>query len=284
MMASVLAHGVSGRTLYRERNFFGAVQVTLTSDGRFHQLVHGSTIHGRQNLDPRLRLEPLTYYYRNGPIGQVLKAFCERPARPNVAIVGLGAGSLASYAEPGQAWTMYEIDPAIERIARDPRYFTFLRDSRAGSLDVVLGDARLQLRDAPDHAYGLIVLDAFSSDAIPMHLLTREALQLYREKLAEGGILAFHISNRYVDLAPVLGALAREAHLVCRVRTDLTLRPEDQKAGKDCSAAVVMAARDEDLGAVARDPAWQVPQLRNHESIWSDDFSNIIEHFILKLR
>jgi hypothetical protein len=213
-----------------------------------------------------------------------LKVFCERPGRPNVAIVGLGAGSLATYAEPSQAWTMYEIDPAIERIARDPRYFTFLRDSRAGSLDVVLGDARLQLRDAPEHGYGLIVLDAFSSDAIPMHLLTREALRLYLEKLAEGGMIGFHISNRYVDLAPVLGALARDAKLACRVRYDLTLTPEEQQAGKECSTGVVMAVRDEDLGVLARDPSWQVPQLRTHESVWTDDFSNIIEHFILRPR
>ena len=150
-----------------------------------------------------------------------------------MAIVGLGAGSLACYAEPGQGWTFYEIDPAVVRIARDPRFFTYLKDCRARSQDVVVGDARLRLRDAPDGGYGLIVLDAFSSDAIPMHLLTREALRLYRDKLADGGLIAFHISNRYLDLAPVLGALARDAGLIDRIRRDRDISPEQAKAGQD---------------------------------------------------
>ncbi len=124
-----------------------------------------------------------------------------------MAVVGLGAAALACYADPAQGWTFYEIDPAVARVARDPRFFTYLADSRAGSLAVVLGDARLRLRDAPGHGFGLIVLDAFSSDAVPFHLLTREALRLYRRKLAAGGLIAYHITNRYLDLDPVLGAL-----------------------------------------------------------------------------
>jgi len=218
------------------------------------------------------------YYHRTGPAGQV---FQDAP-RPNVAVVGLGAGSLASYAEPGQCWTYYEIDPAIEHIARDPRYFTYLRDCRASAVAVVLGDARLQLRTAPEQGYGLIILDAFSSDAIPMHLLTREALSLYRRKLTPDGVIAFHISNRYLDLAPVLGALARDAGLVSRVRHDANPSVTEQERGKSPSIWVVMAHRDADLGPLATDPLWVAPQDRPDAPVWTDDFSNIIEHFVIR--
>jgi spermidine synthase len=223
----------------------------------------------------------LTYYHRTGPIGQVFEAFGARPARPDVAIVGLGAGSLACYAEPDQGWTFYEIDPAVVRIARDPRYFTYLKDSRARSQDVVVGDARLRLRDAPDGGYGLIVLDAFSSDAIPMHLLTREALRLYRAKLADGGLIAFHISNRYLDLAPVMGALARDAGLIERIRRDGEVSTLQAKLGKFPSDWVVMAAREEDLGPLRGDPRWETAMVRPDEEVWTDDFSNIIRHFVI---
>jgi hypothetical protein len=156
-----------GRLLFQHRSYFGVVRVTYVPSGSCHRLIHGQTKHREQSLDPARRDEPLTYYYRMGPIGQVFATFGERFARSDIAIVGLGAGTLAAYAQAGQRRTFYEIDPIIARIARDGRYLTFLRDCRAASTDVVLGDARLRLRDAPERGYGLIVLDAFSSDAIP---------------------------------------------------------------------------------------------------------------------
>jgi len=270
-----------GRILLQERNFFGVLRIAHDLPSHSHRMIHGNTLHGQQGLDPGLRREPLTYYHRTGPIGQVFESFGARPGRPDVAIVGLGAGSLACYAEPGQGWTFYEIDPAVVRIARDPRFFSYLQDCRARSRDVVVGDARLRLRDAPDGGYGLIVLDAFSSDAIPMHLLTREALRLYRGKLAGGGLIAFHISNRYLDLVPVLGALARDAGLIDRVRRDRDITPEQAKAGKTPSAWVVMAAREEDLGSLGKDPRWKASMVRPDEEVWTDDFSNIIRHFLI---
>ncbi|MEJ7640038.1 MAG: fused MFS/spermidine synthase [Singulisphaera sp.] len=273
-----------GRILLQERNFFGVLRVAHDLPTHSHVLIHGNTLHGQQGLDPGLRREPMTYYHRTGPIGQVFEAFGARPARPDVAVVGLGAGSLACYAAPGQGWTFYEIDPAVVRIARDPRFFTYLKDCRARSRDVVVGDARLRLRDAPDGGYGLIVLDAFSSDAIPMHLLTREALRLYRDKLADGGLIAFHISNRYLDLAPVLGALARDAGLIDRVRRDRDIAPEQAKVGKTASDWIVMAAREEDLGPLGKDPRWKASMVRPDEEVWTDDFSNIIQHFIIGKR
>src|SRR5439155_6829326 len=151
---------------------------------------HGNTVHGRQSVEPDRRREPLTYYHPTGPIGQVFAAFSGAAAKSQVGVVGLGTGSLAAYGASGQQFTYYEIDPAVDRLAHDTRYFTFVHDSPA-RVEVILGDARLTLADAPPRQYGLLVIDAFSSDAIPLHLLTREALQLYLDKLADDGLLAF---------------------------------------------------------------------------------------------
>ncbi len=271
-----------GQVLYQHRNYFGVLRVTYDAAGNFNRLIHGHTLHGQQSLDPRQRFEPLTYYHRTGPIGQVFEDLRQRGNRSDVALVGLGAGSLAAYGEPGQHMTYYEIDPVVVQIARDTRFFTFLDDSHAASIDIVLGDARLRLNDAPEHAYALIVLDAFSSDAIPTHLLTREALQLYRSKLKEGGMLAFHISNKCIDLAPILGALARDADLRCLVRRDFDLPTSELKIGKEPSTWAVMAARDIDLGSLTCDSRWVAPHVPPGEAVWTDDFSSIIEHMRLR--
>ncbi len=279
LAASGLSAGLNGRVLDQERNFFGVLQVTEDQASHSHRLFHGRTLHGEQSLEPERRLEPRGYYDRSGPIAQLLEM--NRPRR-SVAVIGLGAGALACYADPAETWTFYEIDPAIVRVAADPRYFTFLRDCRARSLDVVVGDARLRLADAADHGYDLIVFDAFHADAIPLHLITREAIRLDLAKLAPGGILAFHISNRYIDLDPILGALARDAGLVCRVRYDLTLTAEQSRAHKQRTIWVVMAARDADLGPLASDMRWQPP--RPGGTVWTDDFSNITGSLLLRPR
>jgi hypothetical protein len=208
------------RVMFRDRGFFGVHRITLDQTRRWRELIHGGIVHGMQSPDPALRREPTAYFHRSGPIGQVFTALGPSAMTSRVAVIGLGIGTLAAYGAPGEDWTFYEIDPAVERIARDSRYFTYLADSPA-SVHVVLGDARLKLADAPDRKYTLIVLDAFASDAIPVHLITREALQLYVSKLGAHGVIAFHVSNRYVDLPPVLGALARDAHLVALAQDDV---------------------------------------------------------------
>lgn len=286
LLASGLSPGVNGRPLHRERTFFGILRVTAVAEGNYHRLFQGTTLHGQQCLDPDRRREPLTYFTRSGPIGQVFDAVRARLEVPGaaVAIAGLGAGTLACYAEPGQRWTIYEIDPAVARIARDPRYFRFLGDCPAESLDVVVGDARTRLRDAPGHGFGLIVLDAFSSDAVPTHLLTREALRLYLDKLAEGGLIAFNITNRYLDLEPVVGVLALDAGLACRVRYDVDVPKRDRERGKLGSIWAVLARREADLGPLAKDPRWTAPRSRPGEAAWTDDFSDLTSHLILKLR
>jgi hypothetical protein len=280
IVASFFYVGSEGRPIYTGRSFFGVLRVTTDAQERFHQIVHGNTVHGRQSLDPRLRREPLSYYSRTGPIGQLFTAMQDKLADAHIGLIGLGAGSLASYAQPGQTWTYYEIDPLVERVARDRRFFTFLEDCRARKLEVVLGDGRLRMRDVPDGQYQLIVLDAFNSDAVPVHLLTREALHLYRSKLAKGAILAFHISNRYLDLRPVLAALARDANLTFRYRDDLELIEEEREQGKEPSQWAVMVESPEYLGALAVDPRWRRPEDLPGIRVWTDHFSNLLEIFV----
>jgi hypothetical protein len=280
LLASFFYVGKEGRTIFSGRSFFGVLRVTTDRDSHFHQVVHGSTVHGRQSLDPARRREPLAYYHRTGPAGRLFEALDAKLPGARIAVVGLGAGSLACYARTDQEWTFYEIDPLVERIARDPKYFTFLEDCRARKMDVVLGDGRLRLQDAPDGRYEMILLDAFSSDAVPVHLLTREALQLYLSKLARGGVLVFHISNRYLDLQPILAALARDAKLLCRFRDDLILTPKEEEEGKEKSQWAIMAAAPESLGPLARSSAWYVLEGKPEADVWTDHFSNILGIFM----
>jgi hypothetical protein len=230
-------------------------------------------LHGAQSTDPARQREPLTYFLPQGPVGQVFEAFYEAGTPREVAILGLGTGSLACYAAVGQHWTFYEIDPAVERIARDPRYFTYLRDCPA-KLEVILGDARLSLSRAPDHQYGLIVFDAFSSDAVPTHLIDREAIKLYLNKLANGGLMVFNISNRYLDLQPVLANLAQDQGLVALVQKH-SVNEGEQDAYYLNSAWVVMARRQDDLGRLAENGAWQPVHGKPGAKPWTDDFSDV---------
>src|SRR6185295_7453308 len=174
---------------------------------------HGTTVHGLQWVDPRRAEEPLGYYHRLGPIGQIFATVGEPPRTITVGIAGLGTGGLTAYARPGQRWTYYEIDPTVLRIASNPAWFSYLARSAAPPR-VTLGDARLNLARDTSH-YDLLILDAYTSDAMPVHLLTREAFRIYREHLTPHGVLVAHISNRYFDLIPTLGALAADADLVC---------------------------------------------------------------------
>jgi spermidine synthase len=272
-LASGLYTSDQGRLLYVERTFFGVHRVLLDPSGRFHLLAHGVTLHGMQRLSPAGRLTPLSSFEPSGPAGQLFEGL--GPSRRRVAVVGLGVGTLACYRRPGQEWTFYEIDPAVERIARDGRFFTFLQECGAG-MPVVLGDARQRLVEAPDGAYDLIVLDAYTSDAIPVHLITREALALYLRKLAPGGVLAFHISNQFFDLRPVLAALAQDAGLAALAQDDVLVRPEEAEQGKRASQWVALARAPGDLGALADDPRWYALDAPPGAPLWTDDRSSVL--------
>jgi hypothetical protein len=263
-----------GRVIDAERSFFGVHRVEVDSSDRYHLLFNGQTLHGIQSLDSERRHEPLVYYERSGPVGQVLFNY-GRERSEVIAVVGLGAGTLACYAQPGQQWTFFEIDPTVLKLASDRQYFTYLGDSAAPAR-IVLGDARLSLAAEPDRKYDLLILDAYSSDAIPIHLVTREALALYLRKLAPGGRLAFHISNVHLDLEPVLADLARDAGVACLTREDANILPQELASGKAASTWLVMARSEADLAALARDSRWRPGRGRDQPVIWTDDYSSLL--------
>jgi hypothetical protein len=260
--------------LVTERNFFGVYRVTQDKSQR--DLVHGNTVHGMQSLEPGLALEPLTYYHHTGPAGQIFETFGSDPSRSRVAVIGLGTGTLACYGTSAQEWTFYEIDPAMERVARD--WFSFL-DGCGGSERVVIGDARLTIADAPPGSYDMIVVDAFTSDAIPVHLVTAEALDLYVSKLSPDGLLAFHVSNRYLDMTPVLAALADDKGLAVMARSDADVSRRLTELGKSSSDWVLMSPNRSQLQPVIDDPRWYV--LRSSSAVrgWTDGYSNVFSVF-----
>jgi len=192
----------------RVRTFFGVLDVRTSYFGLARSEFSGTTLHGLQFVDER-RTEPTTYYVAEGPLGRVFDVVQERtPEGARIGAVGLGVGTMAAYGRPGDSITFFEIDQAVVDLARDERFFTYLADT-AADVDVIVGDARLTLAEQPPEMFDLLILDAFSSDAVPAHLLTREALELYVRTLRPGGILAFHLSNRYYDLDPAVGSTAR---------------------------------------------------------------------------
>jgi len=272
LLASSLYSGQYGHVLLTERSFFGVYRVSQEAD--YRQLIHGSTIHGIQSLNPSRSREPLSYYYKTGPIGQVFLSPSLSDRLREVAVIGLGAGSLACYEQPWRHFTYYEIDPMVESIARNPRYFTLLRDCSPGT-KVVIGDARLSLQNAPAHHYEMVIADAFSSDTVPAHLVTREAIQLYLTKLTEHGLLAFNISNRYLDLRPVLGSLAQDAGLACTVQEDLNVSADEQTKGKFASTWLLMARHRSDLEPLESQPNWHQVQVEPRTRVWTDDYSSI---------
>ena len=269
MFASIPYTNASVQTLATERNFFGVWRVTTNPNEQFRRLYHGSTVHGVQLNDEARKCEATSYYHKDGPLGQVFDVYNSKPLSQPVAATGLGAGTIGTYAAPGQEWDFYDIDPAIVRISSDPRYFTFLSDCMKAHYRVILGDARLRLREAPAGRYGLLIMDAFSSDSVPAHLLTTEAMNLYLDKLSTDGMLAFHISNRYLNLEPLLSGLSRRAGLVAFIRKDL----EHNVVGRYPSIWVLMARNESALGSIAGDDRWRRVE---GDMVWTDDFSNIL--------
>lgn len=221
------------------RSYFGVLQVfdiptDVVEDGVTRQvglrrLNHGTTIHGSQFFELNgasrtpLSYEPLTYYHRTGPVGDLFHDTLERHANAQVGMVGLGTGSVAGYMGRGQKITFYEIDPKVVELVNGPSYFTYLTDARdrGAEVEIVLGDARLTLDRHTDRKYDLLLIDAFSSDSVPIHLMTVEALRMYKDRIAEDGLLAIHVSNRYLKLEFEVAALAAECGMTCRVRTDV---------------------------------------------------------------
>jgi hypothetical protein len=312
----------------------------ISSREQFRKLSHGTTLHGEQFANnPRFpvhdhahllgaatpwdalliagaetafdfRQEPLTYYHRTGPVGSVFHRLRAVNRTGHVAMIGLGTGTVAAYALPGQKLTFYEIDPSVQQLIESGKYFTYVADARKRGADVeiVLGDARLKLEEHTDRKYALILVDAFSSDSIPVHLLTKQAMELYKNRLAEHGLLAVHISNRYIDLAPVVAKLASETGLVARLWSDNDAGPPegDGPPGKSRSSWIVLARSVDDLGdelhGIASDTRFGAVsggygyQIFNHNwqplnypkeklaqlRTWTDDYSDVTAVMRLK--
>jgi SAM-dependent methyltransferase len=253
----------------RSRSYFGIYTVTRSPDGARRQLQHGTTLHGVQRLGKGLETDPTSYYGATGGAGLTLSA-AQRLYGPaaRIGVVGLGVGTLACYGRPGQRWTFFEIDREVLAYSTR-RQFTFL-ERCAPEAPVVIGDARLKLDAMPENSFDILVIDAFSSDAIPLHLLTEEASRVYFRNLAKDGLLLIHISNRYIKLEPVLAALAREEGLAAAIRPD---RP--QATHLTASDWVVLSRDPAKLAELTRTGGWR-PLAPPASTVWRDDYASIL--------
>jgi spermidine synthase len=196
-------------------------------------------------------------------------------------VIGLGTGTLACRAEPDDTVHYYEIDPAMIRLATDPKNFNFLSECRP--VTITLGDARLTLAEAPDQSYDVILVDAFTSDAIPIHLLTREAMAIYRQKLVPEGIVAIHVSNRHLELASVVAGIAKANDMVSRVSESADVTENDAEY-VFLGTVVAATAKDENFGPIAKSDAWELQKPDPKQWVWTDDYSNIIGSILRRLR
>jgi hypothetical protein len=269
------------------RSFFGVHKIVVTPNGQYHVLMHGTTIHGAQKFQNddgtqvAGRPEPITYYHKDGGIGQAIAAVRERKGAPlRVAVIGLGSGTLTCASEPGETWKFFEIDQSMVDTARDPKYFTYIRNCEP-DLKPVIGDARLTFAKEPDGIYDLIIVDAYSSDAIPIHLATREAMKIYKDKLAPQGAVVMHVSNRHLELSSVIVGIA-EAN-------DLQSWVYSEDSGRDneyiFATSVVVCARDEaDVGKLASSDQWALTEADEKQRVWTDDYSNVLGAVYRRLR
>ena len=261
------------------RSFFGVHKIVVTPRGQYHVLMHGTTIHGAEKFrnddgTPLTgRPEPITYYHKDGGIGQAIAAIRERKGSPlRAAVIGLGSGTLACASEPGETWKFFEIDQTMVDTAKDPKYFTYISKCEP-DMKPVIGDARLTFAREPAGVYDLIIVDAYSSDAIPIHLATEEAMEIYKDRLAPQGAVAMHVSNRHLELSSVVVGIADA--------NDLRSWVFSEDANRDSeyifSTTVVVSARDEaDVGRLASSEQWELTEPEDNQRVWTDGYSNVL--------
>ncbi len=251
------------KTQFKSRNYYGVYKVYDTES--FRRMNHGTTLHGAQYLDPQKQNEPLTYFHRQSPMGEVLGL---RPVPvQRVALVGLGTGTLAAYANPGDEYDVFELDPMVGRIAE--KYFTFIPQSR-GSLRMIYGDARVSLNQQPESRYDALVIDVFNSGSIPVHLMTVEALKEYQRVLKPDGVLFFHITNQFLDLAPVLRANAQQLQL----RTVSKSAPQGNSPEQEATSWVMVTANAGAESVLRERLGWADLKVDTVKA-WSDDYSSL---------
>jgi len=273
---SIMLMGDS-RTLFSERNFYGIIHVGASEHESepIKTFKHGTTIHNLQIDTPEARRIPLAYYAAEGPFGQAIMK--QRMARGpvDVAVIGLGAGAVACYAEAGESWTFYEIDPSIAHMARDSSLFSYVNDCKPDA-DIKVGDARLTMQRETERFFDLVIVDAFSSDSVPAHLITREALQLYRSRLNPGGLVFFHTTNRFADITSVAKTIAQDAGLASRAMHFSAHKEMPFHSFKYPTSAVLIGNEKEILAAVGDDRRWVAAEPNKLVGTWTDDYSNIL--------
>jgi len=269
------------------RSFFGVHKIVVTPHGQYHVLMHGTTIHGAQKFQNddgtpvTGRPEPITYYHGDGGIGQAIAAVRERKgAALRVAVIGLGSGTLACASEPGETWKFFEIDQTMVDTARDPKYFSYIQNCEP-DLKPVIGDARLTFAREPDGVYDLVIVDAYSSDAIPIHLATREAMAIYKAKLAPQGAVVMHVSNRHLELASVVVGIAVANGLKSWVYSEDSNRDNEYIFA---TSVVVCARAEADVGKLASSDEWALTEADKNQRVWTDDYSNVLGAVYRRLR
>jgi hypothetical protein len=270
------------------RSFFGVHKIMVTTpNGQYHVLMHGTTIHGAQKFQNddgtpvTGRPEPISYYHKDGGIGQAITAIRERKGAPvRVAVIGLGSGTLTCASEPGENWKFFEIDQSMVDTARDPKYFTYIKNCEP-DLKPVMGDARLTFAREPDGIYDLIIVDAYSSDAIPIHLATQEAMKIYKDKLAPQGAVVMHVSNRHLELASVVVGIAEANDLKSWVYSEDSNRDNEYIFA---TSVVVSARQEADVGKLASSDQWELTDADKKQRVWTDDYSNVLGAVYRRLR
>ena len=273
------------------RSFFGVHKIVMTPGGRYHVLMHGTTIHGAEkyrNDDGTPvagRPEPITYYHRDGGIGQAISAIRRRKeeskgAPLKVAVNGVGAGTLTCAAAPGESWTFFEIDQTMVDTASNPKYFSYIKNC-APDFKPVIGDARLTFAKEPAGTYDLIIVDAYSSDAIPIHLATEEAMAIYKSKLAPQGAVVMHVSNRHLELESVVVGIADENDMKSWVYNEDSGRDDEYIFATD---VVVSARAEADVGSLASSDKWAETEPTEGQRVWTDDYSNVLGAVYRRLR
>jgi hypothetical protein len=281
-----------GRTSIR--SFFGVHKILDVPGSQYRVLMHGTTIHGAQKVrdaegnPERGRPEPITYYTVNSGIGQTIRAARERKGAPiSIAAVGLGTGSVACLTEEGDKLTFYEIDSSVVRISREENYFTFVANCSPDA-KITLGDARLTLAEVPDGQYDVIVVDAFSSDAIPIHLLTREAMAIYLRKLSPEGLVVLHVSNRHLELTSVVTGIASANGAITRVHVggsgDNDEDEYSDSAYRFSTTVAVVGKNEAAFGPLAARESWEVREPADSQRVWTDDYSNLIGALLRNMR
>jgi spermidine synthase len=277
--------------VHQERSFFGVLRVINSDTGKApaYVLRHGTTLHGLQFTGSNLRLLPTAYYGSAGGIGRTLQG-AARGGPMRVGVIGLGVGTLAAYGQPGDLYRFYEIDPAVISLAHGSEFFSFLSDSQA-EIEIVEADGRLALEDEQrrgEPGWDVLVIDAFSSDAVPVHLLTREAIALYARRLAPGGIIAIHVSNRHLALTELSFRLARSSGLAAaELRTGSAPRfttvpsrwvviAHESERLESLLSSVVSASRSLRLPSDHVSLALPARFTSDGVPVWTDDYSDLL--------